>query len=511
MGEAIFQIWFDEIRKRFVDERKITSVENLIQILEKLLSSQGCDDSECIRNLFKKRARCKLESDFGSTAEIFLNLTVNSILLPHAVSMRQFEEDYLELQKQLEKSTCESDKSMKLVQEAAMIIRHEVSNLECPSSWPPTLTELNPDSFKLPNLLQHFLNHLVHGSSASSLKTSSFDQDVIYNVQNGRLITPKHLLIPFAIKSMTGNVELIKIMNRLGHGVSDTKLSEVDTAYAILKMGSSSRLLPDDIQTYQPASLVYDNIDRLEKTLSGSGTTHRVNGIVVQKPFIGPKVQRKRIMVPKTRQRSINVQPLELLDYNVGSITEPPILWETHMEVSGPYTTVAHKKNLIWLLCRNKNIIQQEVASWTGFNILRRKDNVVMKDIVGYLPTVDSPATPMKTVFEILSNAAQTKEEMKLKSIIVVFDEAIYSKAVEIIWKHGDLFSDIVPRLGAFHTICVLLSIIGKRFGPTGIRDIIIESGIIEEGSVEAVLNGEAYNRAARFHKLMYEACMSLA
>ena len=116
---------------------------------------------------------------------------------------------------------------MKPVQEAAMIIRHEVSNLECPSSWPPTLTELNPDSFKLPNL------HLLHGSSASSLKTSSFGQHVSYNVQNGRFITPKHLLIPFAIKSMTGNVELIKIMNRLGHGVSDTKLSEVDTAYVI--------------------------------------------------------------------------------------------------------------------------------------------------------------------------------------------------------------------------------------------------------------------------------------
>ena len=275
-------------------------------------------------------------------------------------------------------------------------------------------------------------------------------------------------------------------------------------------MASSSGLLPDDIQAYQPASLVYGNIDRLEEMLLGSGTTHRVNGIVVQKPFIGPKVQHKRIMVPKTRQRSIYVQPLELPDYNVGSRPEPPILRETHMEVSGLYTTVAHKKNLIGLLCRNKNTVQQEVASWTGFNILTRKDSVVMKDIVGYLPTIDSPVTAMKTVFEILSKAAQTKEEMKLKSIIVVFDQAIYSKAVEIIWKHGDLFSDIVPKHEAFHTIYVLLSIIGKRFGPAGLRDIIIESGVIEEGSVEALLNGKAYNRAVRFHKLMYEACMRL-
>ena len=67
-----------------------------------------------------------------------------------------------------------------------------------------------------------------------------------------------------------------------------------------------------------------------------------------------------------------------------------------------------------------------------------------------------------------------------------------------------------MPRLGAFHTISCLLSVIGKRFSPAGLRDVIIESGVIEEGSVDGVLNGKAYNRAVRFHKLMYEACMRL-
>ena len=77
-------------------------------------------------------------------------------------------------------------------------------------------------------------------------------------------------------------------------------------------------------------------------------------------------------------------------------------------------------------------------------------------------------------------------------------------------WKHRDLFADIIPRLGAFHTISCLLSVIGKRFSPAGLRDVIIESGVIEEGSVDGILTGKAYDRTVRFHKLMYEACMRL-
>ena len=41
--------------------------------------------------------------------------------------------------------------------------------------------------------------------------------------------------------------------------------------------------------------MVYDNIDRLEETLYGARTTHRVNGIVIQKAFIGPKLAQNLI------------------------------------------------------------------------------------------------------------------------------------------------------------------------------------------------------------------------
>ena len=45
---------------------------------------------------------------------------------------------------------------------------------------------------------------------------------------------------------------------------------------------------------------------------------------------------------------------------------------------------------------------------------------------------------------------------------------------------------------------------------PAGLRDVVIESGVIEEGSVDGILTGKACNRTVRFHKLMYETCMRL-
>ena len=92
-----------------------------------------------------------------------------------------------------------------------------------------------------------------------------------------------------------------------------------------------------------------------------------------------------------------------------------------------------------------------------------------------------------------------------------MLDQALYAKATEIVWKYPDMFKGLAPRMGAFHTVCRLLSIIGKRFQDAGLRDICIESGVIAEWSVSGVLDGRRYNRDVRFHKLMYEALHGLA
>ncbi|KAG1682044.1 hypothetical protein GQR58_011368 [Nymphon striatum] len=101
--------------------------------------------------------------------------------------------------------------------------------------------------------------------------TISFNQDVVYAVTNGLEKTPKHVLLPYAIKSLTGNVELIHTLNRFGYGISYSKLEELDTALCLQKLSlvENEVCVPFDIHPQIFTTLAWDNIDRLEETLSG--------------------------------------------------------------------------------------------------------------------------------------------------------------------------------------------------------------------------------------------------
>ena len=154
---------------------------------------------------------------------------------------------------------------------------------------------------------------------------------------------------------------------------------------------------------------------------------------------------------------------------------------------------------------------KQKTSAWTGFNISVRNEDEVSQDVVGYLPTIDAPATDMATVHEVIVRSLKIKNTFKLKSIVLVFDQAMYEKASEIQWKQSEGFKDIALRMGVFHTACTMLSIIGKRFQDAGLRELCVESGVIAEGSVAGVLDGRGYNRGVRVHRLMYEALMRLA
>ena len=92
---------------------------------------------------------------------------------------------------------------------------------------------------------------------------------------------PKHILLPYGAKVLTGNVELIHMLNRLGHGIAYSKLLEIETTVA-MQWQDKSQSVPDSIIPSSFATLAWDNIDKCEETLTGDGTTHRVNGSAIQ-------------------------------------------------------------------------------------------------------------------------------------------------------------------------------------------------------------------------------------
>ena len=76
--------------------------------------------------------------------------------------------------------------------------------------------------------------------------------------------TAKHILLPWAVKTLTGNVEVIKLLNQLGHGISYSKLEEIETALRLKKIESEEEMaviLPSNVYPGVPTTLAFDNID----------------------------------------------------------------------------------------------------------------------------------------------------------------------------------------------------------------------------------------------------------
>ena len=97
-------------------------------------------------------------------------------------------------------------------------------------------------------------------------------------------------------------------------------------------------------------------------------------------------------------------------------------------------------------------------------------------------------------------------ESLQLMSIVCVFDQAIYAKAIEIKWREKEKFKNCVVIMGLLHMLMMYMHILKKRFSEAGLRDVLIQSNVIVEGSVDKALSGKMYNRGVRVYKLMYEA-----
>ena len=127
---------------------------------------------------------------------------------------------------------------------------------------------------------------------------------------------------------------------------------------------------------------------------------------------------------------------------------------------------------------------------------------------IGYLPCNNQSPTSHDTVLELLSQSKLKAEKLQLAETDVVLDMAIYAKAVKILMnpQYIDLKKFIVLCLGAFHTMCIFIAVIGKRFCDAGLRDIVIESNLLGESSVDQMLKGKHYNNAMRILKYLYDA-----
>ena len=208
------------------------------------------------------------------------------ILYPDSLTMSKLLVDYVQMNDRLLHLKNSKDD---IVTQSAVHIRNDIASLDV-KDWPPQPDELNSEYVKLPKSLTEFLNVLLTSrrpgeSHKRQCLVSSLGQDLVFAVTGGIKVPANHILLAWTVKSLTGNVEMIKILNMLGYCICYSKLEELDTFLCQRKISQDldkGIILPPSTHLCVPATLAFDNIDRLEETLSVGGTSHRVNGIIIQ-------------------------------------------------------------------------------------------------------------------------------------------------------------------------------------------------------------------------------------
>ena len=266
----------------------------------------------------------------------------------------------------------------------------------------------------------------------------------------------------------------------------------------------------------------------MEETATGARTTHCTNGIVVQRPpsrthdRVEPQLQSDDVQrTPATssshprHRRSIQCPPAKELMYVAGA-RAPQRRDHFRYAVYEDSACLGQAKHLdqLYVLLRCPDGISsrlgrmpgdaQIIPAWSAFNAAVSQPPPC--STLGYLPVIPSSPTELATVHEAMERSCALAKALRQEHVIITMDQAVYCKAQEIRWKHPEKFRNVVLRMGAFHTANTFLAVLGKRFGDAGLQDIMVESGVVAAGSVDAVLGGRHYNRGVRAHKIVWEA-----
>lgn len=396
-------------------------------------------------------------------------------------------------------------------------VMRDISGMTMP--WPPLSTDLNIDAadtmvpMELYNLIawctgasdEPVFDKKVQLPEDTNRRLLSICQDIVYLASSGKKPTPKSLALGLTVRHLTGSSQLLDILSRLGHCISTSSTIGFETALAEYQLATETDI-PKCMSKQHPTVLVWDNIDFGEETLSGRGTTHHTNGIMVQSKM---KSEDHRVTVSirkgvRTLQPQKSVPDLYIHTKRQGpqELNVPLLEYDTV-----PSMELAQKTDTIYVLLKYSchAVSDTSLPGWTGFNCSTQTSSLP-KSALYYLPVIEASPTEMTTVNTILTRSVEIADRLELESIVTVYDQAIYAKAQQIRWKDQNLMQRIIPRLGEFHTAMSFMAVIGKRFKEAGLQDVLIESNVVAVGSINGVISGHHYNRSIRAHKLLFEA-----
>lgn len=394
------------------------------------------------------------------------------------------------------------------------------------------LAHIFKGEMEVPEELMLFYTYLINGPSRypceetedtaqSKIRIKSMAQDAIFNVTRGKVRPTKHLQLGIAIKSMTGSRKLMEICNRLGQSISYTVCEEIETEL-IYTATDFTKKTPYGIvcDSSYCTGLAWDNYDAFVDTANGKGTMHDTVGICYQYAFneeigdVGPinnseynVTDLNAIPLPLSRKRRFFEAPqIDIEPYRKKPRVNAPQLISIdnigRQLIPNNYRRIQHLDRL-WIIClANK---PDKTPMWNGFNAKVLTDNLPQHRI-SYMPQINESPTSLSVVRETLKTSLKVADECHQDFMVVTYDLAIAKMAFQLQLDEAPEFDRIFITLGDFHTKMAFLKAIGKFFDESGGSNILVESGIIAQGSINGIITATHFNRSSRIHNQLAAA-----
>jgi len=232
------------IRNELLANQEIKPMTQLTSRYECALKSFGVTELE---QSTKKHLRRKLQNEFGAALRFVSDDYGTLVVYPDSLSKDEPTKQAFQLKKELQ-STKAAASTDSATGKVAMQLRQDIKERDVKQPWPPNTQQ---DEGIIPESVTHFLYTLLTGEcdytnppERVQRLATSFGSDLVFAVTCGKLKPQKHVLLPFAVKTLTGNTELIRTLNRLGHSVSYSQVEEIDTILCLQKQELSKDDVP---------------------------------------------------------------------------------------------------------------------------------------------------------------------------------------------------------------------------------------------------------------------------
>ena len=127
------------------------------------------------------------------------------------------------------------------------------------------------------------------------------------------------------------------------------------------------------------------------------------------------------------------------------------------------------------------------------------------------MPVIPEPVSDFEVLKSYLFFLVETTDNLEIQHIFSHCDKAVYSKLLQIIWKHSEEFSKVIPVMGGFHQLLCLQKTMHKRYACIGLDKWITGAGTMKSASAaEKLVQGLHYNTTMRIYKEIFDVIVQM-